>query len=274
MDEFHSKYTAKIPDDNGYIEYTKQENETWGVLYRRMMDIIDDYACDEYVQGLDKLGITGDHIPQTPEINQRLQAETGWGVEPVPALIPLDRFFELLASKRFPAATFIRIPEELDYVEEPDIFHEIYGHCPLLTNQAFADFAQKYGELTLKMNDSDRMMMQRLYWFTVEFGLIKTAKGMRNYGGGILSSFSETQYAVDSDVPKRIALGDGVEPLRTPFRIDILQPVYFYIESFKQLYDIISDDPAALIARAHELGEHQPLFEVDENVPTMHIRVC
>lgn len=274
MEKFNSKYTAKMPGEKGYIDYTAQENQTWSTLYRRMMGIIDNYACDEYIQGLAKLGITGEGVPQLPDINQRLQSETGWGVEAVPALIPLDRFFELLANKRFPAASFIRIPEELDYVEEPDIFHEIFGHCPLLTNQAFADFAQKYGEITLQMNESDRMMMQRLYWFTVEFGLIKTANGIRNYGGGILSSFSETQYAVDSEVAKRMPLGDGVEALRTPFRIDILQPVYFYIESFKQLFDIINGDPAALIAKAHELGEHAPLFEVDDNVPTMHIRVC
>ncbi|MDF1655852.1 MAG: phenylalanine 4-monooxygenase [Coxiellaceae bacterium] len=274
MEKFNSKYTAKTPDDKGYIDYSEQENQTWSTLYTRMMGIIDNYACDEYIQGLSKLGITGECVPQLPEISQRLLAETGWGVEPVPALIPLDRFFELLASKRFPAASFIRIPEELDYVEEPDIFHELFGHCPLLTNQAFADFAQKYGEITLQMNESDRMMMQRLYWFTVEFGLIKTAKGIRNYGGGILSSFSETQYAVDSDIAKREPLGDGTEALRTPFRIDILQPVYFYIESFKQLYDIINGDPAALIKKAHELGEHAPLFEVDESVATMHIRVC
>lgn len=273
-DEFESKYVAKLPDANGYIDYTDQENDTWRTLYERMMTIIDRYACPEFIDGLTKLNITAEHIPQLPEINDKLFALTGWGVVPVPALIPLDEFFTLLASKRFPAATFIRIPEELDYVQEPDIFHELFGHCPLLTNQAFADFTQRYGELALSMNDADRSLLQRFYWFTVEFGLIKTNKGMRNYGGGILSSFSETQYAIDSEKAKREPLGDGVEAIRTPYRIDILQPIYYYIESFKQLYDIIEHDPAQLLAKARELGEHSPLFDVDESIPTMHIYAC
>ncbi len=273
-DEFESKYIAKLPDADGYIDYTDQENATWRTLYERMVKIIDRYACQEFVDGLDKLNITADYIPQLPEINEKLSAQTGWGVEPVPALIPLDDFFNLLANKRFPAATFIRIPEELDYVQEPDIFHELSGHCPLLTNQAFANFTQRYGELALTMNDADRSLMQRFYWFTVEFGLIKTKQGMRNYGGGILSSFSETQYAIDSEKAKREPLGDGVEAFRTPFRIDILQPIYYYIESFQQLFDIIDSDPTPLIEKARELGEHAPLFEVDDSIPTMHIYAC
>lgn len=274
MAQFASKYVSKQPDSNGLIAYTSQEHDTWRVLFERMMTLVPNYACDEFNEGLQKLNITAEHIPQLPDINQRLQHITGWGVEPVPALIPIDEFFELLVNKRFPAATFIRIPEELDYVQEPDIFHELFGHCPLLTNQAFADFTQAYGKLALSMNDEDRVLMQRLYWFTVEFGLIKTAGSIKSYGGGILSSFSETQYAVDSDQARRYPLADGVEALRTPYRIDILQPVYFYLDSFEQLYSIIKNNPEVMLSKARKLGEHTPFFSVDEDDPAIHIYAC
>lgn len=272
--EFKSRYQSKQPDEQGFVAYTDEEDETWGLLYHRMMGIVERYACKEYLQGLKVLDLPTDHIPQLPELSKRLGHATGWAVEPVPALIPLEQFFDLLAHQKFPAATFIRRREELDYLQEPDIFHEIFGHCPLLTNPYFANFTQQYGKLASQVSESDALLLQRLYWFTVEFGLIQTNQGMRNYGGGILSSYAETQYSIDSDIPKRLPLGDGVEALRTPYRIDIMQPVYFYIGSFKQLYALLESNPTALIQKARDLGEHEPLFEMDIVSVPPHIRAC
>jgi phenylalanine-4-hydroxylase len=271
--EFKSQYTAKLPDENGYIDYTPEENETWSILYNRMMTVVDDYACDEFLQGLKKLDLHSDRIPQMIEVSQKLQALTGWTVEPVAALIPLERFFQLLANKQFPAASFIRRREELDYLMEPDMFHEIFGHCPLLTDQRFADFTERYGKLALSLDEKDALLMQRLYWFTVEFGLIDTPSGLRNYGGGILSSFSETQYAIDSDVPHRHKIEDGAQVLRTPYRIDMKQVNYFVINDFDHLYSLL-DDPKAIIEKAHALGEFEAQFPVDPENPNIHIYIC
>lgn len=270
---FVSKYQAKSPNQEGIIDYTIEEHQTWSILYRRMMTIIDRYACQEHLDGLQKLELKQGSIPQVPMINNKLQALTGWSVAPVSALIPLDEFFSLLANKKFPVATFIRAREELDYVTEPDVFHEVFGHCPLLTNQAFADFTQRYGEYALTLSEADALLLQRLYWFTVEFGLINTQDGLRCYGGGILSSFQETQYAVDASEPVRFALAEGVDALRTPYRIDEPQKTYFIIDSFAQLYHVL-DNPKALIERARLLGEFPARFTVDPNNPNMHVFAC
>ncbi|MBB70896.1 MAG: phenylalanine 4-monooxygenase [Legionellales bacterium] len=259
--EHVSKYTAKIPDANGMVDFTAEENSVWQDLITRQIPIVERLACDEFIEGLKILDLPMDRIPQCPELNEKLGQATGWAVEPVPALIPVEQFFELLANKKFPAATFIRRREELDYLQEPDIFHEYFGHCPLLTNQAYADFAQAYGEVALNADKEDRQALGRLYWFTVEFGLMNTPKGLKNYGGGILSSKDETIYAVESDTPIRKPLGRGLDALRTPYRVDIIQPVYYVIDDFAQLYDLITNDVFGTIRKARELGEFAPNFE-------------
>ncbi len=163
---------------------------------------IEGKACDAYMDGLERLQLPADRIPQLDDVSRVLQACTGWSVARVPALIPFSEFFQLLANRQFPAATFIRKRSELDYLKEPDIFHELFGHTPLLTNQHFADFTETYGRLGLAASKEERVYLARLYWFTVEFGLIDTPQGMRIYGGGILSSIGETEHAL-SDVPQR-----------------------------------------------------------------------
>ncbi|MCG8433731.1 MAG: phenylalanine 4-monooxygenase, partial [Gammaproteobacteria bacterium] len=203
MQKKTSKYMAKLPDENGIVDYTDEENETWAFLYDRQMQLIQGRACDEYTYGLEKLALPADRIPQLPEVNRVLRNATGWEVAAVPALIPFGEFFALLADKKFPAATFIRRKEEIDYLQEPDIFHEIYGHCPLFTDPVFADFSHNYGKLGLKASKEERVMLARVYWLTVEFGLIDTPRGLRIYGAGILSSKGETEYALDSDTPER-----------------------------------------------------------------------
>lgn len=259
-----TSYVAKPVDANGFAEYTDEENAIWSILYHRQLPLVRGRACDEYMHGLDLLNLSKDKIPQCPDVTHALKDVTGWALEPVPALIPFDKFFHLLATKRFPAATFIRKREELDYLREPDIFHEVFGHCPLLTNQAYADFTETYGKLGLKADHKDRVMLARLYWFTIEFGLIKTKSGLRTYGGGILSSFSETAYSLESDIPLRKPF-DPLEVLRTPYRIDIMQPIYFVIESFDTLFNLIDMDLIGLIHKARELGEYAPIYPPKNN---------
>ena len=257
-----STYTAKPVDANGNAAYTEEDNQVWHELITRQRPIIVGRACDEYVNGLDLLNLPPDRVPQCREVSDVLSKATGWALEPVAALIPFDVFFNLLANRKFPAATFIRRREELDYLQEPDIFHEVFGHCPMLTNQACADFTEMYGKLALKATHDDRIMLAKLYWFTIEFGLLNTAQGLRAYGGGILSSKSETIYAVESDVPKR-KLFDALDILRTPYRIDIMQPIYFVIDNFNVLFQLIETDLIGLIREARRLGMHDPLYSTE-----------
>lgn len=258
-----STYVAKTVDAQGYAEYTPEEDSVWHDLITRQTPLVQGRACDEYLNGLKLLDLSRDKVPQCPDVSMVLKDTTGWKLEPVPALIPFDHFFSLLADRKFPAATFIRRREELDYLEEPDIFHEVFGHCPMLTNQACADFTHTYGKLSLKATPEDQIMLAKLYWFTIEFGLIKTKAGLRSYGGGILSSKSETIYCVESDIPQRKPF-DVIDVLRTPYRIDIMQPIYFVIDSFDVLFHLIDMDLIGLIKQARKLGMHAPVYQ-EEN---------
>ena len=271
--EFKSDYESKTPNKDGYVEYTAEEHHVWQALFTRQSKILPGRACDEHLKGLELLDLSPEAIPQLPNLNEKMRAITGWTVYPVAALISHRKFFQLLADRQFPAATFIRRMEELDYLKEPDIFHEIYGHCPMLTQPDFADFVQAYAEKVLTMEEEDWALMQRLFWFTVEFGLIQTADGLRAYGGGILSSIGETVYCVESDVPQRQFFNPLVV-FRTPYRIDMMQPVYFVIESYRSLYDVITNNIEEVMAKARELGEFPPLFPIEEGNPSIQIRVC
>lgn len=254
-----TQYVARKPDEHGFIAYPDVENQIWSELYARQAVNLPGRACQEYLDGLERLALPTDRIPQLGEVDKVLLETTGWQTAAVPALISFERFFELLASRRFPVATFIRTREEFDYLQEPDIFHEIFGHCPLLTNPAFANFSHTYGKLGLAATKEERVFLARLYWFTVEFGLLKSASGERRiYGGGILSSPGETLYAF-GDTPLRKPF-DLIDVLRTPYRIDIMQPVYFEIESIDFLDEIAGMDIMQSVARARQLGLHAPLF--------------
>jgi phenylalanine-4-hydroxylase len=253
-----TSYVAKLADANGLVAYTDEENAVWQELMARQNTIVQGRACDEYLQGLALLNFPTDKVPQCKDISTILQDTTGWSLEPVPALIPFDRFFQLLANRQFPAATFIRTKEELDYLKEPDIFHEMFGHCPLLTNSAYADFTQLYGQLGLSATPEERVLLARLFWFTIEFGLIQTPKGLRAYGGGILSSINETVYCLESTIPQRKPF-NVIEALKTPYRIDEIQPVYFVLNTFDELYHLIDIDLMALIRQVRDLGKNNPL---------------
>ncbi len=252
-------YVSKERDSNGFIEYSAEENAIWAELYARQQKIIPQYACSEYIAGVQALGLPHDRVPQLSEVSASLHQHTGWGVEAVPALISFKRFFTLLANRKFPAATFIRRREHMEYLQEPDIFHEIYGHCPLLTNPIYADFMETYGKIGVEANEKDQVLLARLYWFTVEFGLIQTENGLRCFGAGLLSSNGETVYSLESNIPQRKPFS-VMDALRTPYRYDIFQTVYFLINNFKELYDLINQDLLGQIKESRELGEYLPTF--------------
>lgn len=258
------RYVSIPPDAQGHIPYPGECHRTWQTLFERQHRHVQVRAANEFLRGIDLLGFGPQRIPQHRQVTELLSRHHGWGVEPVAALIPASEFFALLARKRFPAASFIRRAEDLDYIMEPDIFHEFFGHCPLLTLGPYAEFMHAFGRIALEAAPRDRARLFRLFWFTIEFGLIETPQGLRAYGGGILSSFGETSYALESSMPKRVAF-DPVEALRTPFRIDILQPLYFVIKSFDELYHLLDHDLHELLAEARGLGDRAALFSAKTN---------
>jgi phenylalanine-4-hydroxylase len=254
-----SNYTSRKPDANGIIHYSDEENGVWGDLINGQLPLLKGKVCQEYVDALDIMDFPRDRIPQVHEISAVLLDHTGWSVTAVPALIEFTSFFELLASRQFPAATFIRRKEDLGYLQEPDIFHEIFGHTPLLTDYRFAAFTEAYGKAGLVADKKDHAMLARLFWFTVEFGLINTADGLRSYGAGIVSSPDELVYALESDLPERRSF-DVVEALRTPYRIDIYQTVYYTLDSFDTLFELAQMDLIPLVNQARKMGMHAPTY--------------
>lgn len=252
MDVAAHGYQARQPDASGFIDYPETEHAVWHDLFTRQQALLQNRACQAYLDGLNALNLTAAQIPQLPEIDAVLQRTTGWRTAAVPALISFGRFFELLANKAFPVATFIRRREDFDYIQEPDIFHEIAGHCPLLTNPAFAAFTEIYGKLGLAADKKERVYLARLYWFTVEFGLLKEAGDLRIYGGGILSSPAETVYAL-SDTPEHREFNIS-DVLRTPYRIDRLQPIYYVLDSIDTLFELAHTDIMHEVHQAMQKG--------------------
>lgn len=222
--------------DQNWGRYTAAEHQVWITLYERQTALLPGRACDPFLRGLDALDLHRAGIPDFARINEELQRLTGWTVVAVPGLVPDDVFFEHLANRRFPAGHFIRKPDELDYLQEPDIFHDVFGHVPMLSDPVFADYMQEYGRAGWKAMRYNRLKaLGALYWYTVEFGLILEAEGVRAYGAGILSGPTETVFSVEAQSPNRIMLNvDRV--MRTDYVIDDLQPTYFVIESFAELY--------------------------------------
>ena len=210
-----------------------------------------------WIDAMHEMNFPKDRVPQLKDVSDVLQKHTGWSVTGVPALIGFTEFFQLLANKQFPVATFIRTREDFDYIQEPDVFHEVFGHTPPLTDHRFAAFVEAYGKAGLAADPKDHVMLARLFWFTVEFGLVNTDEGIRAYGSGIMSSPGELVYAVESDEPERKPF-DAVDVLRTPYRIDILQPIYFVIDSFDELFDLAQSDLLGYIKEARRLGMHEP----------------
>jgi phenylalanine-4-hydroxylase len=205
------------------------------VLFERQQRTLKGHVCQEYLDGLAALDIGSEGVPNFARMNERLRQLTGWEVVAVPGLIPSRPFFQMLANRQFPAGTFIRTREQLDYLEEPDIFHDVFGHVPLLAHPVFADYMQAYGQGGLRSLEYGAIdKLARLYWYTVEFGLIRSDAGLRLYGAGIVSSFAESRFALEDPSPNRLGF-DLKRVMRTKYRIDDFQQNYFVIDSFDDL---------------------------------------
>ncbi|MCB2067961.1 MAG: phenylalanine 4-monooxygenase [Erythrobacter sp.] len=216
--------------------YSSDEDAVWNDLFARQMQVLPGRACSAFMHGLDRLSLGNGGVPSFDRLSRELGALTGWSVVPVPMLIPDHVFFWHLANRRFPAGNFIRTRESFDYIQEPDVFHDVFGHVPLLTDPTFADYMQEYGRAGWKAMRHNRLKaLGALYWYTVEFGLIMENDQPRIYGAGILSGPAEAVFALEGQSPNRIMLNvDRV--MRTDYVIDDLQPTYFVIESFADLY--------------------------------------
>jgi phenylalanine-4-hydroxylase len=232
-----SDYTC----EQDYAQYTPADHDTYRRLYARQLAQVGRFACREFVDAVQQLG-SPDRMPRFDDVNERLIKATGWQITAVPGLIPEEAFFALLAARRFPVTDWLRKPEEFDYIVEPDVFHDLFGHVPLLFNPTFADYMQAYGAGGLKASRLDACeLLARLYWYTVEFGLIDTKDGLRAYGAGILSSAGELTHSVTSDEPARVGF-DLRRIMRTRYKIDSYQANYFVIDSFDQLFEATAPD--------------------------------
>ncbi|MEJ8850336.1 phenylalanine 4-monooxygenase [Variovorax rhizosphaerae] len=244
--------------DQGWHNYTAAEHAVWKTLFERQSKLLPGRACDEFVAGMRDLPIGPEQIPDFEQLSEVLMQRTGWQVVAVPGLVPDEVFFEHLANRRFPAGHFIRKPSELDYLEEPDVFHDVFGHVPMLMNPAIADYIQAYGVGGLrarKLGVLDKLA--RVYWYTVEFGLVKQADGLRIYGAGIASSYTETVFSLDDPSPNRIGF-DLERVMRTNYRIDDFQESYFVIDNLDKLLDLAHIDFAPLYERIAGQPEYQP----------------
>ncbi len=237
----YSRARADYTCDQQFANYTAADHDTYRRLYARQLKQLPGLACDEFIHAVQQLG-TPERIPNFDAVSERLMKATAWQLVGVPGLIPEEAFFSLLAQRKFPVTDWIRKPEEFDYIVEPDVFHDLFGHVPLLFNPMFADYMQAYGAGGLKASRLDACeLLARLYWYTVEFGLINTPKGLRAYGAGILSSGSELQHSVRSNEARRVAF-DLPRLMRSLYRIDSFQATYFVIDSFRQLFEATAPD--------------------------------
>lgn len=259
-------YAQARPDytcDQHWERYTAADHDLYRRLYERQASQLPGLACEEFIAAVKHLG-EPQRIPRFDQLSDALHGVTGWEVVAVPGLIPEEAFFALLAARRFPVTNWIRKPEEFDYVVEPDVFHDLFGHVPLLFDPVFADYMQAYGEGGLKASRLEACeRLARLYWYTVEFGLIATPAGLRAYGAGILSSAGELRHSVESRAPQRIGF-DLERIMRTRYRIDSYQSTYFVIDGFTQLFEATAPDFTPVYRRVAEAGD----LDADARLPS------
>ncbi len=242
--------------------YTAQDHAVWKTLFERQTALLPGLACAEFVEGMRDLPISAQGIPNFAELNEVLKPQTGWQVVAVPGLVPDEVFFEHLANRRFPSGNFIRGANQLDYLQEPDVFHDVFGHVPMLMHPVMADFIQMYGEAGLRAQRIGKLTeLARVYWYTVEFGLVKEVvngvQALRIYGAGIASSFTESVYAVQSASPHRIGF-ELERVMRTHYRIDDFQESYFVLNSLDDLLGLARIDFAPIYERLNHGPSYQP----------------
>jgi phenylalanine-4-hydroxylase len=231
--------------------YSDGDHAVWARLFARQREVLAGRACDEFFRAQEALGMGADAIPKFSDLNEVLRAATGWELIGVEGLLPEQVFFEHLANRRFPVTWWIRRPDQIDYISEPDLFHDLFGHVPLLMNPIFADYMQGYGRggmRAFELGPEALTCLTRLYWYTVEFGLIRTDAGLRIYGSGIVSSAGESVHCLESPAPNRIGF-DLERVMRTRYRIDTYQQTYFVIDSFEQLFAATTPDFTAIYDR-------------------------
>jgi phenylalanine-4-hydroxylase len=244
--------------DQGWAAYTPAQHAVWKTLYERQTRLLPGLACDAFVDGMNKLPMSAERIPNFEELSETLHKATGWQVVAVPGLVPDEVFFDHLANRRFPSGNFIRGAHELDYLEEPDVFHDVFGHVPMLMNPLMADFIQAYGKGGLRAQSLGKLTeLARVYWYTVEFGLVQQQDGMRIYGAGIASSFSESRFSIQSDSPNRIAF-DLERVMRTHYRIDDFQEVYFVLDDLQDLLALANTEFAPYYERLNSGPSYKP----------------
>lgn len=244
--------------DQSWANYTEQEHAVWKTLFERQSKLLPDRACNEFVSGMSDLPIGAHQIPNFLELSETLMKRTGWQIVAVPGLVPDDVFFEHLANRRFPAGHFIRKPDQLDYLEEPDVFHDVFGHVPMLMNPVIADYIQAYGVGGLRAKNLGVLEhLARVYWYTVEFGLVQQRDGLRIYGAGIASSATETVFSLDDPSPNRIMF-DLERVMRTLYRIDDFQETYFVLPNLDQLLELAHIDFAPFYERVRKAGDFEP----------------
>ncbi|HZM48158.1 MAG TPA: phenylalanine 4-monooxygenase [Burkholderiales bacterium] len=238
--------------------YSAAEHAVWRALFARQTKLLPGRACDEFVEGMRSLPIGPDEIPDFRRLSDVLGRRTGWQVVAVPGLVPDEVFFEHLANRRFPAGQFIRDAGRLDYIEEPDVFHDVFGHVPMLVNPVIADYLQAYGVGGLRAQKMGVLLnLARVYWYTVEFGLVEQHGGVRLYGSGIASSYTETVFALEDGSPNRIRF-DLERVMRTRYRIDDFQETYFVLGNFDELLELARIDFAPIYQRVRENTELEP----------------
>jgi phenylalanine-4-hydroxylase len=232
-----------------YQAYTAEDLEVWNILYSRQMQTLKTLASQQFLEGLDRLGFSANTIPNFNRLNEILAASTGWEIIAVKGIIADDVFFDLLAQKKFPATTWLRTMEELDYLEEPDMFHDIFGHIPLLTEVSFTHFLQRLGQIGQRVAEDavQTHLLSRIYWYTVEFGLIREQGDLKIYGAGILSSIAESLQSVDASKVAHHAF-DMKRIMNSPYRKDLMQEQYFILEDYPQLYEQLPEVEIALKA--------------------------
>lgn len=225
------------PTEQIYNNYTAEDFLVWKTLFNRQMEVLEKRVSSQYLTALDKVEFKDSKIPDFKEVDKILLGQTGWSIETVPNICPQKEFFEFLSQKKFTATCWLRTMQQLDYLEEPDMFHDVFGHIPLLSNEAYCEFFRGASNIALDFIDNPRAieLLSRLYWFTIEFGMIREKGELKIYGAGIISSHSEMLHSLDAHT--RIKPFDVKTILHTPYRTDILQEEYFEIDSFEQLYD-------------------------------------